>query len=76
MLFGENVFGGIGVCVVLMINDQPTITLRGNALEAVEEFSYLRRKVGHTARADGEVGTQLEKAATVYLMWRRKVFRS
>ena len=36
---------------------QPTITLRDNALEAVEEFSYLRSKVGHTARVDGEVGT-------------------
>ena len=57
-------------------DDQPTITLRGNALEAVEEFSYLGSKVGQTARVDGEVSTRLEKAATVYQMWRRKVFRS
>ena len=57
-------------------DDQPTITLRGNALEAVEEFSYLGSKVGQTARVDGEVSTQLEKVATVYQMWRRKVFRS
>ena len=33
---------------------------------AAEEFSYLRSKVGQTARVDGEVGTRLEKAATVY----------
>ena len=57
-------------------DDQPTITLRGNALEAVEEFSYLGSKVGQTARVDGEVSTRLERTATVYQMWRRKVFRS
>ena len=32
--------------------------------------------MGQTARVEGEVSTRLEKAATVYQMWRRKVFRS
>ena len=49
-------------------DDQPAITLRGNALEAVERFCYLGSEVGQTARVDGEVSTQLEKAATVYQM--------
>ena len=57
-------------------DDQPAITLRGNMLEAVETFSYLGSEVGRTARVDGDVRARLEKAATVYQMWRRKVFRS
>ena len=57
-------------------DDQPAITLRGNMLEAVEAFSYLGSEVGRTDRVDGDVRTRLEKAATVYQMWRRKVFRS
>ena len=57
-------------------DDQPAITLRQNMLEAVEAFSYLESEVGWTARVDGDVRTRLEKAATVYQMWRRKVFRS
>ena len=57
-------------------DNQPTVTLRGNALEAVEAFSYLGSEVGQSARVDGEVSTRLKKAATVYQMWRRKVFRS
>ena len=32
--------------------------------------------MGQTARVDREVSTHLEKAATVYQMWRRKVFIS
>ena len=57
-------------------DDQPAITLKGNTLEIVETFSYLGSEVGQTARVDGEVRTRLEKAATVYQMWRRKLFRS
>ena len=57
-------------------NDQPAITLRGSVLEAVEAFFYLGSEVGQTAKVDGEVSTRLEKTATVYQMWRRKVFRS
>ena len=33
-------------------------------------------EVGRTTRVDGEVSTQLKKAATVYQMSRRKVFRT
>ena len=32
--------------------------------------------MGQTARVDRDVGVRLEKATTVYQMWRRKVFRS
>ena len=48
----------------------------GNALEEVDSFSYLGSEVGQTARVNRDVGVRLEKAATVYRMWRRKVFRS
>lgn len=34
------------------------------------------RTVGQTARVDGDVNRWLENAATVYQMWRRKMFRS
>ena len=73
---GKCVYMCVCVFVCVCVCDQPTITLRGNALEAVEEFFYLGSKVGQTARVDGEMSTRLEKAATVYQMWRWKVFRS
>ena len=57
-------------------DDQTAITLKGTTLEAVEAFSYLGSEVGQTARVDGDVKMRLEKAAKVYQMWRRKVFRS
>ena len=57
-------------------SEQPAITLKDETLEAVETFSYLRSEVGRTARVDGDVSARLKKAATVYQMWRRKVFRS
>ena len=57
-------------------DDQTAITVKGTTLEAVEVFSYLGTEVGQTARVDGDVRTRLEKAAKVYQMWRRKVFRS
>ena len=54
-------------------DDQPAIPLTGDTLEDVEAVSYLGSEVGKTAGVDGEVGTRLKKAATVYQMWRRKV---
>lgn len=57
-------------------SEQPAITLKDETLEAVEAFSYLGSEVGRTARVDGDVNARLKKAATVYQMWRRKVFRS
>ena len=51
---------------------QLAIRLKGNALEAVEAFSYLGSEVERTESVDGEVSTRLEKTATVYQMWRRR----
>ena len=56
--------------------DQPAITLKGQALEEVDSFSYLGSEVEQTSRAEKDVKIRIEKAATVYQMWRRKVFRS
>ena len=57
-------------------DDQTTITLKGTTLEAVEAFSYLGSEARQTARVDEDVRMRLEKAAKVYQMWRKKVFRS
>ena len=54
--------------------NEVTITLRGNPLEAVESFSYLGSEVGKNAKAGGDVGTRLEKASRVYQKWRKEVF--
>ena len=59
-----------------LVGDQPPITLRGQALEEVESFSYLGSEVGQSAKVEKEVAVRLEKAGKVYQMWRRKVFRS
>ena len=56
--------------------DYEAITLKGLRLEEVDSFSYLGSEVEQTARVERDVRTRLEKAATVYQMWRRKVFRS
>ena len=56
--------------------DHPAITLKGQALEEVDSFSYLGSEVEQTSRAEKDVKIRIEKAATVYQMWRRKVFRS
>ena len=56
---------------IVVETDQPTIRLKGNALEAVKSFSYLGIEVGRTARVDGEVSTRLKKTATVYQMSRK-----
>ena len=54
----------------------PAITLNGHALEEVDSFSYLGSEVEQTARVERDIGIRLEKATTVYRMWRWKVFRS
>ena len=56
---------------IVVETDQPTIRLKGNALEAVKSISYLGIEVGRTARVDGEVSTRLKKTATVYQMSRK-----
>ena len=59
-----------------LTGDYPAITLNGHALEEVDSFSYLGSEVEQTARVERDVGIRLEKAATVYRMWRWKVFKS
>ena len=56
--------------------DHAAIMLKGQRLEEVDSFSYLGSEVEQTARVERDVRTRLEKASTVYQMWRRKVFRS
>ena len=48
------------------------------ALEDVKSFSYLGSQVEHTGKVEKEVttSTRIEKAGTVYQIWRRRVFRS
>jgi hypothetical protein len=57
-------------------DDHPPITLNGQMIEEVDSFSYLGSEVDKMGKVEKEVGVRLEKAATVYHMWRRKVFRS
>ena len=57
-------------------DDHPPITLNGQIIEEVDSFSYLGSEVDKMGKVEKEVGVRLEKAATVYHMWRRKVFRS
>ena len=54
--------------------NEATISLRGNPLEAVESFSYLGSEVGKNAKVGGDVETRLEKASRVYQEWRKEVF--
>ena len=56
--------------------DHPAITLKVQTLKKVDSISYLGSEVQQTARVDRGVRIRLEKAATVYQMWRRKVFSS
>ena len=56
--------------------DQPAITPKDQTLEEVDSFSYLGSEVEQTSRAEKDVKIRIEKAANVYQMWRRKVFRS
>ena len=45
-------------------------------MDEVESFSYLGSEVGQDSMVVKEVAVRLEKAGTVYQMWRRKVFKS
>ena len=45
-------------------------------MDVVESFSYLGSEVGQDSKVEKEVAVRLEKAGTVYQMWRRKVFKS
>ena len=56
--------------------EQPPITLKGQALEEVESFPYLGSEVQKDGKMEKEVTVRLQKAGTLYQMWRQKVFRS
>ncbi len=56
--------------------EQPPITLKGQALEEVESFSYLGSEVQKNGKMEKEVTVRLQKAGTIYQIWRWKVFRS
>ena len=56
--------------------DQTPITLQNHVLEDVKSFSYLGSEVEQTGKVEKEVTTRIQKAGTVYQMWRRKVFRN
>ena len=56
--------------------NEASITLCGNPLEAVESFSYLGSEVEKNAKVGGDVEIRLEKASKVYQKWRKEVFRS
>ena len=58
------------------VRDKPSITLRGQALEEVDSFSYLGSEEGQSAKVEKEVAVRLKKAGKVYQMWRWKVFKS
>ena len=68
----------IYVCMYacMYLGHHPAIILKGQALEEVDSFSYLGSEVQQTSRAEKDVKTRIERAATVYQMWRRKLFRS
>ena len=48
--------------------DHPAITLKGQAIEEVDTFSYLGSEVEQTSRAKKDVKIRIKKAATVYQM--------
>ena len=41
------------------VRDKPPITLRGQALEEVDSFSYLDSEVGQSAKLEKEVAVRL-----------------
>ena len=57
-------------------SEQPPFTLKGQALEEVDSFSYLGSEVGQDGKVEKEGAVRLEKAGMVYQTWRRKVFKS
>ena len=54
----------------------PSHTLKGQALEEVDSFPCMGSEVEQPSTAEKDVKIRIEKADTVYQMWRRKVFRS
>ena len=52
------------------------ICLNGQQIEDVDNFEYLGSILEPTACVDMEVDSRLQKAGTVYQMWRYKIFRS
>ena len=55
---------------------QPSITLKGQALEEIKSFSYLGSMIRQDGKVKEEVAVRLGKAGIAYQMWRKKVFRS
>ena len=56
--------------------DTIPICLNGEPIEEVCSFEYLGSILELTCSVDREVDSRLQKAGTVYQMWRHKVFRS
>ena len=57
-------------------DDTIPICLNGEKIEKVCRFKYLGSILESTCSVDREVDSRLQKAGTVYQMWRHKVFRS
>ena len=51
--------------------EQPPITLKGQTLEEVESFPYLGSEVQKDGKMEKEVTVRLQKAGTIYQMWRQ-----
>ena len=50
--------------------DQTPITLQSFTLEDVTSFSYLGSHVEQTGKVEKEAATRIEKAGTMYQIWR------
>ena len=53
---------------------EPTITVKGEKLKAVETFTYLGSTLSRSARIDAEVDGRIAKASTAYGRLRKKVW--
>ena len=60
----------------MIMRDQPSITLQGQALQEVESFSYQGNEVSQNVEIEKEIEKEavvrIEKAGKVYQMWEGK----
>ena len=59
-----------------ILDNVTPICPNGQQIEDVANFEYLGSILEPTASVDKEVDSRLQKAETVYQMWRYKIFRS
>ena len=64
------------LCIGDAKSNHPSFSLNSQALEEVDSFGYLGSKVDKTGMIEKEVGLGLDKASTVYCIWKRKIFHS